>query len=225
MEVYDAELWAIGLALCESVRKRDTLQRHGMTKVAVFSDWQAAIRHMEYLEPGQGQPLARWIKLSARTFCEAVIETEIQWVPRHTGIPGNEETDRQGNQAREGGRSGTVREPVYTSTGNRIGQITQAKTAAKAQLEANRCSQHYGYRLKGKAGSKRPIPMNSAKSLAARFYRLKSGHAPVGTYLKRFRHQDDNKCWWCGGGGRTVAQTWGHLFRHCSRWRDQQKML
>jgi len=69
--------------------------------------------------------------------------------------------------------------------------------------------------------------MNSVKSLAARFYRLKSGHAPVGTYLKRFGHRDDDKCWWCGGGGREAAQTQTreHLFRHCSRWKHQQKTL
>jgi hypothetical protein len=66
--------------------------------------------------------------------------------------------------------------------------------------------------------------MNSVKPLAARFYRLKSGHAPVGTYLKRFGHRDDDKCWWCGGRSRT-AQTREHLFRHCSRWKDQQKTL
>jgi hypothetical protein len=44
MKVYDAELWAIGLTQWESVRKRDTLQTHGVTKVAIFSDSQAAIR-------------------------------------------------------------------------------------------------------------------------------------------------------------------------------------
>ncbi|KAF8533028.1 hypothetical protein BDD12DRAFT_900657 [Trichophaea hybrida] len=50
-------------------------------------------------------------------------------------------------------------------------------------------------RLKGKAGSKRPIRMTSVKSLAARFYRLKCGHAPTETYLKRFGHREDDKCW------------------------------
>ena len=30
---------------------------------------------------------------------------------------------------------------------------------------------------------------------------------------------------WSGGGGRTAAQTREHLFRHCSRLRDQQKTL
>jgi len=36
----------------------------------------------------------------------------------------------------------------------------------------------------------------------------------------RFGHQDDDKCWWCGG---TVSQTREHLFRHCSTWKVQQK--
>jgi len=122
-------------------------------------------------------------------------------------------------------RAGTVRERVYTSAANRTRRISEAKTAAKAQWEADKCTKHHGYRLKGKAGSKIPIPMNSVTPLAARFYRLKSGHAPVGTYLKRFGHRDNDKCWWCGGGGRMVAQTREHVFRHCRRWRDEQKTL
>jgi hypothetical protein len=41
--VYDAELWAIVLALQESVKRKNTLQTHEVTKVAVFRDSQAAI--------------------------------------------------------------------------------------------------------------------------------------------------------------------------------------
>jgi len=77
MQVFDADLWAIGLALRESVKKKYILQTHGVTKVAVFSDSQAAIRQMEHLEPGPGQHLARWIDQCARTLHEASIETEI----------------------------------------------------------------------------------------------------------------------------------------------------
>jgi len=44
--------------------------------------------------------LARWINQSARTLHETGIETEIQCVPEHTGIPGNEEADRQANLER-----------------------------------------------------------------------------------------------------------------------------
>jgi hypothetical protein len=190
----------------------------------IFSDLQVAIRRTEHLELGPGHPLAGWINQSARTLHEAGIETEIHRVPGHTTFPGNEDADRQANLAREGRRTGTVRERVYTSAANRNRRISEAKTVAKAKWEADKCSKHHGYRLKGKAGSKRPIPMNSVKPLAARFYRLNSEHTPVGTYLKRFGHRDDDKCWWCGGGSRT-AQTWEHLFRHWSRWKDQQKTL
>jgi len=113
MEVYDAELWAIGLVLRESVRKRDTLQTHVVKKVAVFSDLQAGIRPTKHLEQRPGRPLARWMDWSVRTLCKAGIETEIHWVPGQTGIPGNEEADHQANLARGGRRSGTC-EGKYT---------------------------------------------------------------------------------------------------------------
>ena len=145
-------------------------------------------------------------------------------LPGHNGIPGNEEADRQANLAREGRRAGTVQERIYTSAANRTRRTSKARAVAKAQWEADKCSKHCGYKLKGKAGSKRPIPMTSVKSLAARFYRLKSGHALVGTYLERFGHRDDDKCWCCGGGSKTV-QTREHLFHHCDWWKDQQRTL
>jgi len=44
MEVFGAELWAIGLVLDVPIEKRETLQIHGVTTVAVLSDSQAAIR-------------------------------------------------------------------------------------------------------------------------------------------------------------------------------------
>jgi len=63
--------------------------------------------------------------------------------------------------------------------------------------------------------------MTSVKSLGTMFYQLKSRHAPVGTYLKRFRHQDDHKYYRCSIAGKMVL-TWEHFFRHC-QWKDQQK--
>jgi len=112
MEVNNTELWAIGFALRESVKTWDTLQTHGVTKVAVFSGSRAAIRRVEHLEPEQGQQQAWWISECTRNLREAGIQTEIHCVPRHTGIPANEEADRQANLVREGRRAGRVQEGV-----------------------------------------------------------------------------------------------------------------
>jgi hypothetical protein len=43
IEVYEAVLWALGLALRELVRTRDTLHTQGVTKVDIFPDSQGAI--------------------------------------------------------------------------------------------------------------------------------------------------------------------------------------
>jgi hypothetical protein len=168
MEVFDAQLWAIGVVLRKSVARAEALRAHRVTTVAVFSDSQAAIRRMAHLDPGPGQQLARAINEHARALRAHGVETAIHRVPGHSGIPGNEEADCQANKARED-RGYTVRERIYTSAANRARRISEGRTAAKAKWEADKCSKHCGYRLKGKAGSKRSVPMTSVKSLATRF--------------------------------------------------------
>jgi hypothetical protein len=43
MEVFDAELRAIGLAIEETIEKRETLQWHAVKTVGIFNDWNPAI--------------------------------------------------------------------------------------------------------------------------------------------------------------------------------------
>jgi hypothetical protein len=99
-----------------------------------------------------------------------------------------------------------VIERPCTSASNRARRISEGRSAAKAKWEADKCSKHFGYRLKGKAGTKRPIPMTSVKSLAARFYRLKSGHAPTGVYLKRFGHPRERVYTSAGNRTRRISE-------------------
>jgi len=117
MEVFDAELGAIGLALGETIEKRETLPRHGVEPVVIFSDSQTAIRQGAHLEPGLGQRVARRINRTARALLAHGIATKIHWVPGHSGIPGTKQVDRHANLARD--TSGdTVIERPYTSASN-----------------------------------------------------------------------------------------------------------
>jgi ribonuclease HI len=131
MEVFDAELWIIGLSLEETIEKREILQRHRVKTVAVFSDSQAAIRRTAHLEPGPGQRLARQMNRRAQAILAHGIKTEIHWVLGHSGIPGNEEADRQANIAREA-RGDTEIERPYTSTSNMARRISEGRSSAKA---------------------------------------------------------------------------------------------
>ena len=74
LEVNDAELWAIGLALQESLRKRDTLHTAGVMNVAIFSYSQAALSQTDHLELRPGYPLARRINWRATTLRKAVVD-------------------------------------------------------------------------------------------------------------------------------------------------------
>jgi len=178
MEVFDTELWAFGLALDVAIGKRDALQMHGVRTAAVFSDSQAAICRVAHWKPGRGQRLARQINQLARSLLAHGIATEIRWVPGHSSIAGNAEADYQAYLARDASGSTEIERP-YTSASNSARPISEGRWAAKAQWVAVKCSKHFSYRLKGKSGTKRPIPMTSVKSPAARFYRLISAHAPT----------------------------------------------
>jgi ribonuclease HI len=119
--------------------KRETLQRRGVTTVAIISDSQTAIRRAAHREPHLEQQLARWINQRARALLAQAIATEIHRVPGHADIPGNEEADRQANLARDASGDTLIEWP-YTLASNRARRISEGRSAAKAKWEADKCS-------------------------------------------------------------------------------------
>jgi ribonuclease HI len=102
MEVFDAELWGIPVALQRSVTGVEALRTHGVTILGIFRDLQAAIRWTAHLDPGPGQQRTRTMNKHARAIRAHGIEVVIHWALGHSGIPGNEDTDRQTKKALEG---------------------------------------------------------------------------------------------------------------------------
>lgn len=190
-------------------------------RVPVICDLQASIRQAVHEDPSPAQQLARAINEQARALHVQGINLVINWVLGHPAIPGHYEADRQANMAPHSVWY-TVCECIYSSAKNRARQFSQARMAVKAMGEAMRCSKHKGNRLKGKAGSKRPVPMKSVMSLAGRFYGLKSWCDPSGAYLKRFVHHEADICCVCGDGAVQMRE---HLLPHCSQSIDRQKTL
>jgi len=87
---------------------------------------------------------------------------EIHGDPEYSGIPRNEEADHQANEA-SNAREDMVSERLYTSAANIARPISEGWSAAKVKWDADKHSKHFGNRLKGKAGAKRPIPLTSVK--------------------------------------------------------------
>jgi len=142
---------------------------------------------MAHLDLGAGQCLARRNNRRAQTLLTHGTTMESYWIPGHPGIPGNQEAVRQATIAPDGQGRTTI-EQQFTSALNRARCISEGRSAAKAQWEAEKCSKHFSYRLKSTAGNRRPIPMAREKSLPTRFDQLKCRHASTVAHLKRFVH-------------------------------------
>jgi len=94
---------------------------------------------------------------------------------------------------------------------------------ARSSCERKRLNKGYVLRKKGKPD---PTPARAEKRTAARFYQLKSGHAVTGLYPKSTDNRPDDHCWWCEPENISgTQQPRDHLFKHCSRWKDQQAEL
>ena len=120
----------------------------------------------------------RWINQTAQALLAHGIATEIHWVLGHSGIPGNESANRQTKLARDASGVTAIERP-YSSALNTARRILEEMSAAKTKWESDKRSKYFSYRLKGKMGTKRPVPITRVKLLAIRLYRHSAGMLPL----------------------------------------------
>jgi len=149
------------------------------------------------------------------------IQVEYRWVPAHKGIEGNGEADQQATKVayKHCGSYTETQNPLpflpYVSFSHVSRRLTEVKwkETTKEIKEMGKKSKHsYQYGLVKRGGNS--AVMKAKKTITARFYQLKSGHALIAKYLLQIRKRRDMKCWWCGH----EYQTRDHLFKWCKRW-------
>jgi len=225
-EAYDAECAALARALEVAARRRTTPER-----VTIFTDAQAAMGRMRTDAPSPGQKYAilvrKWIAELRRARPDICIE--IRWCPAHSGVEGNEKADEGAKQAAEepdargvewlehGDRYGARRMPPPRSLAHLKREISEKKWAeAREWVKKQVKGKRYGIPKR----TSREVEW-APKRLASKFHQIRTGHCRTSQYLKWTKNSDTAECGWC----KYKVQTREHLFKHCERWKMQQKIL
>jgi ribonuclease HI len=216
-EVFDAELYGIRKALERLVDRTYWIEtRHG-ARIRIFSDSTAALKRIKTDAVGPGQEQARKIIEWTKTLARWGISVEFHWVPGHEGVPGNEAADTAAKNGAEG--MGHVHEEEWQNEIS-LAHLNRKTTEWKWNLHRawlrRRCRGRRSYTLP-KERKPDPRAATAAKSVARRYYQMKTGHAIMATYFKRFKSRDSEECGWCGA----KRQTRDHLFRWCKRWKRE----
>src|SRR6266536_3723273 len=206
MKVFDAELFAIEKAFEIAFNNRQL----NTEKLWIFSDSQAAIKRLKNssLKPGQYyiQAIRKW----AEKFQNYNIQMQLEWVPGHMNIKGNELADRA---AKKGTKLQRTAIEKYIS-------IAYIKRKIKESALIDWINIWQASKAKGKHYSQyecRPKWKTKAKILKKQIWstyiQLKLGHGYFKSYLNRLPNYDSNICQFCN-----TKENPEHLLLHCRRY-------
>ncbi|KAI5853747.1 hypothetical protein BZA05DRAFT_394570 [Tricharina praecox] len=224
-KAYGCECAAIARAITVAGAWRPQVER-----IVVYTDSQAAVKRMSHDNPGPGQKWARQAVESRRKLGRETI-VEVRWCPSHKGIPGNEKADEWAKHATERPGSRDIEWPRKTTYGgSRKGPEPRSLASLKMEATEKKWADSLEWARGKVKGKKYSVPKtqswdmtvaDSGKRVAARYYQLKTGHALTGQHLAWTKNRPTAECWWCG----YKTQTREHLFKNCTQWREQQKIL
>jgi ribonuclease HI len=204
MEVFDAELFAIERAFVQSEAFLTTYREKGVNcpirKVFIFSDSQSGMKRINNLITRPGQTLIHRITECATRITKKFpgVTIQIEWVPGHSAIPGNEIVDALAKEAAEN-ENGVLPNEGYTS-------LTHVKVVARraclrdwerhAIELANKGRMGKFYKQHFGSGSPhwKAHKNITAKRTYAAMNQLKLGHGYFGSYLVRTANHESSRC-------------------------------
>ncbi|EED13568.1 hypothetical protein TSTA_098250 [Talaromyces stipitatus ATCC 10500] len=194
-EVFDAKLVGVATAL------EWALERQLLGPIWVFLDAQNAIDRLKSTRPGPGQALVLRAHRAAEKLASRGQPVTIQWVPGHSGVEGNEQADQAAKRAAS----------KHTAHG-----FEHLFLAYIKRRHRDGCV----YKMP-RGWSLDPLAGKAPKRLASRYYQLKTGHAPIGTYLHRIGRRESLECQACKEPHETVR----HVLFECRGRRTGRKVL
>lgn len=197
-EAYDAELTAVAYVSAErGERGKD---------YTVFTDSVATMTRVISDAPGPGQDLAIRIIDLAQEIVSRGNTVIVRRTPAHRGVEENEQADQR---AREAAALPLPRNTTrYYSLASLRRRATERATASWRTDIENRNAGRRTFRL-STASSRpnlRPRLRRAAKSVAARFFQLLSGHAMMAAFLREKWGWTDSDRWWCERGRQSREQ-------------------
>ena len=180
---YRAELAALAEALSFL---RSVGRRWRPRQVLVCTDSQSAIRRLEEGPAAQTDDLANRIWTLLRTISDGGIRIHLQWVPGHSGLPGNELADEV---AREAGELEQRHAKIdFSSAKSRLRRLAHQEWTQRMEET----------RYQAQNGPQRVTPgdkLDLARTESVEVARLRTGHSLL---LRSYRHRlgqaEDDSC-------------------------------
>ncbi len=192
-EILDAEIW--GISEATKVAERKCMRAKESLIISIFCDSQTAFNKLKVMDNKAGQALKAQIYQKVEQLVQQQHEISVCWIPSHCGIEGNEKADTAAKEAAKGER---IRTAKWTSLSHLKKQITKGESAQLLawhdQKTTDRERRKSGFYVSSPKTQIDPLLGKTKKFYAARFYQLKVGHGPIGTFLRRIGATETAEC-------------------------------
>jgi ribonuclease HI len=204
--VYAAELEAIHMAV---IHAKDLTQ----TESRIFSGSQPAMKSLAKPKRQSGQEIIKRIldEIDDLYLTTPSYRMNIEWVPGHVGIQGNERADEAAKQAAIGKINPMTPPTILKSAraNERYEAIQKERdkrwlNGKKTARQLRSITKQNLTKLKRPKQSSRIYEKLRKRKHIAWIARLRTGHCSLNGYLKRFRIMDDDTCPGCGDTKETV---------------------